>query len=290
MFLALIKTLRPKQWIKNLLVGVPLVFAQKLLDPESFARTAAAFGLFCLISSCVYVINDLVDVEADRAHPRKRNRPIASGALPPPVARTFVFAGVPLALAGAFLVAWQFAAVLAGYFALQLVYCFGLKRVPYLDVLSIASGFVLRVIGGATAIAVVASPWLLACLGLLSMFFGFGKRAHELGFSGERAAEQRASLGYYHLGVLRWILWILAVATLAVYVAYTQSEHVNQTFGNVPLVYTVPFPVIGILRFIHLVTTRHDAESPTEEMLKDPPFMINLVVFVLVLLGVLYWS
>jgi 4-hydroxybenzoate polyprenyltransferase len=288
-FFALIKTLRPKQWFKNLLVGVPLVFAQKLFEPESFARTAAAIGLFCLISSCVYVINDLVDVEADRAHPKKCERPIASGKLPPAVARNFVILAVPVALAGALWLAWPFGAVLGGYFVLQLAYCFGTKKLPYLDVLSIAGGFVLRVLGGALAIPVEPSAWLMGCIALLAMFLGFGKRAHELGFSGQRASEQRAALRHYSVNVLRWVLRGLAIVTLVVYVLYTQSAHVAQMFGDRPLMYTIPFPVIGILRFIHLVTTRHDAESPTEEMLKDPVFMVNLLAFVGVLVGVLYF-
>lgn len=289
MLFALIKTLRPKQWIKNLLVGAPLVFAQRLFDPDSFLRTAAAFGLFCLISSSVYLINDLVDVEADRKHPKKCSRPIASGQLPPHVARLFVAVVVPLDVAAAVWLSPPFAAALGAYFALQLAYCFGTKRVPYLDVLSIAGGFVLRVLSGALVIEVTASEWLLACTGLIAMFFGFGKRAHELGFSRERAAEQRASLGGYHPTALRWILHVLAVVTVVVYALYTQSSHVAQTFGDRPLIYTLPFSIVGILRFIHLVTTRHDVESPTEEMLKDPLFMVNFGLFVAVALGVLYW-
>ncbi len=282
--------MRPKQWIKNLLVGAPLIFAQKLFDPDSFLLAAAAFGLFCLISSSIYVINDLVDVENDRAHPKKKNRPIASGQLPPQVARGFVVLIVPAALAAAFLLAQPFAGALGAYFALQLAYCFGTKKVPYLDVLSIATGFVLRVLGGALAIAVEASPWLLVCTALLAMFLGFGKRAHELVSSGERATEQRAALRGYSSGALRWILHVLAVITVVVYALYTQSEHVHETFGERPLIYTVPFPIIGILRFIYLVTTRHDAESPTEEMLKDLLFMGNFLVFIGVLLSVLYWA
>jgi 4-hydroxybenzoate polyprenyltransferase len=286
---ALVKALRPKQWIKNLLVGAPLVFAQRLFDPESFLRTAAAFGLFCLVASSVYLVNDLVDVEADRKHPKKRLRPIASGELPPHVARLFVAIVTPLALGAAFVLAPAFSAALGAYFVLQIAYCFGTKKVPYLDVLSIAAGFVLRVLSGALVIDVPASEWLLACTALLAMFLGFGKRAHELGFARERATEQRTSLGGYSPTVLRWILHSLAVVTVVVYALYTQSEHVAQTFGDRPLIYTLPFPIIGILRFIHLVTTRHDAESPTEEMLKDPLFMASFVLFLAVALGVLYW-
>jgi 4-hydroxybenzoate polyprenyltransferase len=285
---ALVKTLRPKQWIKNLLVGVPLVFSQRLFDADSFQRAAAAAALFCLISSCVYVVNDLVDVEGDRAHPRKRSRPIASGALPVSVARGVLAVGVPAALVGAVALEPAFGLVLGGYLALQLAYCFYSKKLPYVDVASIAAGFVLRVVGGAVAIGVPPSVWLLACTALVAMFFGFGKRAHELGFSGERAAEQRASLAHYRAGPLRVILYALAVITTGVYAAYTRSEHVSEIFGERDLLYTLPFAVIGIARFIRLVTTRHDADSPTEEMLRDPVFMLALVAFVAVALGVLY--
>lgn len=285
MLLGLLKTLRPKQWIKNAFVGVPLVFGQKLTDLDSLWRVAAAFALFCLISGCVYVINDIVDVDKDRAHPKKKSRPIASGKLPPAAARSFTIVAVPLALGLAILLSPWYAATLAGYFGLNILYCFKTKNIPYIDVLSIAAGFVLRVLAGALVISLSPSPWLLACTALLAMFLGFGKRAHEFTQSGEQT---RAVLKDYSGEALQWILHILALATALVYGLYTQSQHVAETFANAPLIWTLPFPIIGILRFIHLVTARPDAESPTEEMLRDWVFVGNFVAWLLVTGVVLY--
>jgi 4-hydroxybenzoate polyprenyltransferase len=186
-----------------------------------------------------------------------------------------------------YLLAPGFVAAAAGYFVLNVAYSFKLKDVAYLDVLLIATFFLLRVLAGAFAIEVPASPWLLVCTGLLALFLGFGKRAHELA-STTSPGEQRPALAHYHLGTLRWILHILGIVTVVVYVLYTVDEHTVEMFGTTYLVGTVLFPAIGIWRFIHLATTRHDAESPTEEMLKDPPFMINIALYGAAVLAILY--
>lgn len=288
MLVALIKTLRPRQWVKNLFVAAPLFFALRLLDPASVLRTAAAVALFSLISGCVYVLNDIVDVEADRAHPQKRNRPIAAGALPLGVARSFLIACVPACVALAFVLDVSYAAVLTTYFVLNVAYSLHLKQIAYLDVLSIALFFILRVLAGAFAISVEASPWILGCTFLLALFLGFGKRAHELQFAED--AGSRAVLARYSPGGLRWILHVLAVCVVVAYVLYTRSPHTVSTFGTDSLVWTVPFSVVGILRFIHLATNRHDAESPTEEMLKDALFMANFAAWLLVTGAILYWA
>jgi 4-hydroxybenzoate polyprenyltransferase len=289
--LALIKTLRPRQWVKNAFVAAPLFFALRMTDGEAVARTAAAVLLFSLISGTVYVLNDLVDVEADRQHPKKMHRPIPSGALPMGVARVFVIVAVPLLLAGALAIDWRFSAALAAYFVLNVAYSFRLKHVAYLDVTMIAGFFLLRVFAGAFAIDVAASPWLLACTFLLALFLGFGKRAHELAGAqtgGQTEGQTRAALRQYHLPTLRWIMHALAVITVVAYVLYTRDAHTVQTFGTEALVYTAPFPIIGILRFIHLTVSRADAESPTEEMLRDPLFMGNLLLWVATTAAILY--
>lgn len=287
MLLALIKTLRPRQWIKNLFVAVPLMYGQRLTDPSSLLVTAGAVALFCLISGCVYILNDLVDVEKDRAHPKKRHRPIPSGRLPEIVARRFAVICVPVCIALGYWLQPPYAAALAGYFALNLAYSFKLKQIAYVDVLSIAAGFILRVLAGALALEIPASPWLLACTGLLAMFLGFGKRAHELAGSDD-PQRQRAALAAYNLTTLRVILYTLGVATFGFYVAYTLSDHVLQMFGTNRLAYTAVFGLVGIVRFIYLATTRREAESPTEEMLKDPLFMINFVSWLVLTAAILY--
>ncbi|MBC8072582.1 MAG: decaprenyl-phosphate phosphoribosyltransferase [Deltaproteobacteria bacterium] len=288
MLFALIKTLRPQQWVKNLFVAAPLFFSLRLFDTVSLLRSAAAVALFCLISGCVYVLNDIVDVEQDRRHPQKRNRPIASGKLSISVARTFLVLAVPGCIATAFALAPMYAAVLSTYFVLNIAYSFKLKNISYLDVLSIATFFILRVLAGAFAIGVEASPWLLGCTFLLATFLGFGKRAHELAGSSE-AEQQRSVLAHYRLPTLRAILYLLAGLVVVVYALYTRSEHTVALFGTDMLIWTVPFPVIGILRFSHLAVTRHDAESPTEEMLRDPLFVANFVAYVIATFAILYW-
>lgn len=287
MLLALLRTLRPRQWVKNIFVVAPLVFSLRLTQPESLVRALLAFILFSLISGCVYVLNDLVDVDKDRLHPQKRTRPIASGALSQSAAWIYLMIALPLCLVACYLLEPRFTAAAAGYFVLNVAYSFKLKDIAYVDVLLIATFFLLRVVAGAFAIEVPASPWLLVCTGLLALFLGFGKRAHELANTAD-PSEQRPALQHYHLATLRWILHSLGIVTVVVYVLYTVNAHTEEMFGTTLLVYTVIFPIVGILRFVHLATTRHDAESPTEEMLKDAPFMVNLLLYGAAIVVILY--
>lgn len=289
MILALVRTLRPRQWVKNTFVAIPLVFSLRLLDGDSVLRTAAAVLLFSLVSGCVYVLNDLVDVEADREHPKKRLRPIASGALPVAAARTFLGVAVPVVIGLSLALQPWFCAVLTTYFVLNVAYSFRLKHVAYLDVLLIALFFILRVLAGAFAIEVPASPWLLGCTFLLALFLGFGKRAHELATAVD-AGKQRAALEGYHFESLRWILYVLAIAVVVTYAAYTLSPQTVHAFGTDRLVWTVPLPLVAILRFIRLATTHKDAESPTDAMLRDPIFMAAILLYVGATAAVLYWG
>ncbi|MBL4688920.1 MAG: UbiA prenyltransferase family protein [Nannocystaceae bacterium] len=286
--LALLKTLRPKQWVKNLFVAVPLFYALRLSDGPSVLRTAAAVALFSLISGCVYVLNDLVDIEADRKHPTKRLRPIPSGELPAPTAKTFLAVAVPTCVGLALWLDLGYATALSSYFVLNIAYSLWLKTIAYVDVLAIATMFILRVTAGALVIDVEPSPWLLACTFLLALFLGFGKRAHELAVA-QDAAAQRAALASYNLASLRWIMHGLAVVVVVVYVLYTRSPKTIETFQTAALVYTVPFPVVGILRFVWLATSRDNPESPTDAMLKDGLFMAILLGWVLMTGAVLYW-
>lgn len=287
--LALVRTLRPRQWVKNTFVAIPLVFSLRLLDGDSVLRTAAAVLLFSLVSGCVYVLNDLVDVEADREHPKKRLRPIASGDLPVAAARTFLGVAVPVVIGLSLALQPWFCAVLTTYFVLNVAYSFRLKHVAYLDVLLIALFFILRVLAGAFAIDVPASPWLLGCTFLLALFLGFGKRAHELATAVD-AGKQRAALEGYHFESLRWILYVLAIAVVVTYAAYTLSPQTVHAFGTDRLVWTVPLPLVAILRFIRLATTHKDAESPTDAMLRDPIFMAAILLYVGTTAAVLYWG
>lgn len=288
MLRAIVKATRPHQWIKNGFVAAPLVFAMRMRDKSADLRTAAALASFCLLSSAVYLWNDLVDVEKDRAHPLKRFRPIASGALPIPVARRLAPAFALLALSAGLWLGAAFAVCAASYLALNLAYSFTLKKLAFIDVLAITLGFLLRVLAGAAAIPVQASGWLLGCTLLLASFLAFGKRAHELRVAGERGGAQRDVLGKYHPGVLRSLLYLLALATLATYSAYTQSAHALSFFGTRYLAFTIPFAAFGLARFLTLTLHRSDAESPTDAMLHDLPFILNLVLYSVAIVAIIY--
>lgn len=294
---ALIKTLRPHQWVKNLFVAAPVVFAKKLGDPAALGAAALAVAAFCALSGAVYVLNDVVDLEKDRAHPTKRRRPIASGALSVGAALTAGGVLAACALTSAFALAPAFGLVATGYLLLNLAYSFRLKEIPFLDVMSIAAGFLLRVLGGAYAIAVPPSPWLLACTALLAAFLGFGKRAHELAQATHLASAGEGGIGrtrrvllHYREAHLRIALYALGVLTSVAYVFYTQAEHTIGFFGGRRMIWTAPFCVVGIARFLQIVTRRSEGDSPTDEMLRDGPFMANLVIWGVVVLAIIYFQ
>ena len=281
--------MRPHQWVKNLFVLVPLVFAKELLHPATVVRALVAFAAFCLGASAVYVLNDLIDVEADRAHPVKRSRPIASGAVSVSAAKG-LFAGLVLtALAAALAVSPAVAGVVAAYLALNVAYTFGLKRVAYLDVLCIALGFLLRVAAGTVAVRVHASQYLLVVTFVLACFLGFGKRMHELR-QGANASKQRAVLARYDERVLAICLHVTGAATVVLYVLYTLDRHTQQLFGTRWLVLTTGFTVFGVYRFLRLVRYHAEAESPTEEMLRDKPFLANLALWGIAVVAIIYAS
>lgn len=297
----LVKTIRPHQWVKNLFVAAPMFFHKDLFsstatgDPTLNLRVtgqaAAATAVFCLLAGAVYTINDLVDVEADRVHPVKRDRPIASGAVPEAVARPFSVLLVLSALAVAYLeFRAAFAAVALLYFVENIAYSFKLKKVAFLDVSLIALGFVLRVVAGGLATNVQVSWYMLACTALLALFLGFGKRRHEL--ASEQAGKQRAALEAYNKRSLDLALLITGLATAATYFAYTLDKATEAFFQSKHLWLTAPFTVFGIVRFLFLVSGRAGrglkAESPTQEMLRDVPFVLNLVLWCVVVVAIVY--
>lgn len=287
---ALIRSLRPQQWIKNVFVAAPLVFAQKLTEPAYVVRSALAVLAFCALSGAVYAFNDVRDVAADRLHPTKRHRPIASGAL---AERTALVGSAVLAagaLAGCLALGWQLAVFAALYLAQNVAYTLRLKHVAFVDVALIASGFLLRVLAGAAAIAVPSSHWLLVCTALLALFLGFGKRAHELAWAERngRTTQTRAALAGYRLDVLRTTMLVLGTATCIAFALYTLDERTIREFGTNRLIYSVPFVAFGVLRFLFLALWWPRDESPTEAMLKDPWFLLDLAAAVATVLYVIY--
>jgi 4-hydroxybenzoate polyprenyltransferase len=275
--------MRPHQWVKNLFVLAPVVFAHRQLTQPSFIFAAlGAFAVFCLLAGAVYTLNDLVDADADRVHPVKRFRPIASGRVPVPVAKAMVVVLVVGSL-GASLIAGLlsgrllFFAVALAYFLQNVAYSFRLKNVAYLDVGFIALGFVLRVLAGGFATGTPLSGYMIACTALISLFQGFGKRRHEL--IGANAAKQRASLEAYSPRALTTAMWITGIASVAAYFAWTLDP--PATFQSTRWIWiTTIHPLFGVIRFMELVVGRPKAESPTQEMLRDVPFMLNLILWV----------
>lgn len=284
----MLKTLRPHQWVKNVFVLAPVVFAKEIFDPLLLWRAGAAFVAFCMLAGAVYTMNDLADVEADRQHPVKRFRPIASGRVPVPIARLMVVVLVMGVMAGAALRSWGFLAIAAAYFVLNVAYSSKLKHVAYVDVSCIAAGFVLRVMGGGFATQIHVSYYLLACTALLALFLGFGKRRHELALAKARGGKTRAALESYTARGIDLALSFTAVATVAVYLAYTLDAH-TQEFFRTRWLWPSTLPVmLGIWRFLHLVRSRPRAESPTQEMLKDGPFVAIVLLWVVAVMWVVY--
>jgi 4-hydroxybenzoate polyprenyltransferase len=287
---ALLKTIRPHQWVKNLFVAAALVFSRHLTDPEYVIRTGVAVLAFCLLSGAVYAFNDVRDVEGDRAHPTKRHRPIASGALSERAALTASVLLAVIALAGCLILSWKLAAIAGLYLAQNVAYSVKLKHIAFIDVGVIATGFILRVLAGAAAIDVRASGWLLICTALIAIFFGLGKRAHELAWAERsgQAHETRASLAGYRIPVVRAAMFITGLVTCAAYLAYTVDPHTVAFFHTDKLPYSSPFVLLGILRFLGLALWWPKDESPTEAMLKDPWFLLNLVAASVTVLYIIY--
>lgn len=281
----LIRTIRPHQWVKNVFVLAPVVFATKVFDARLLTNAGIAFFVFCLLAGAVYTINDLADVEADRLHPVKRNRPIASGRVPETVARNFAYFLVAVSLIVGYLVSPWFALVAASYFALNVAYTMKLKHVAYLDVSCISAGFVLRVLGGGFATRIEVSWYLFVCTALLAFFLGFGKRRHELTTASAKAGKQRLALEGYSKRGLDIALASTAFLTTATYLTYTLDPATLSFFHAETLWPTTIFVILGVWRFLHIVRHRPRAESPTQEMLSDGP----MVGIVLLWIGVIGW-
>ncbi len=287
---AILLTLRPRQWVKNLFVLAPLVFGKELFALPSLWASLAAALAFCGLSGAVYAFNDVRDVELDRRHPLKCRRPIAAGDLGERTALATAGALAAASLLVCALLSFELVAVALLYLLINLSYSLALKRVAFLDVLLIASGFLLRVVGGAYAIDVVVSPWLLACTALLASLLGFGKRAHELAqMRGAGAtAPTRTALAGYSEPLLRWILVVLAAVTVVCYGFYTVDERTIAFFGTRQLLWTTPFCAAGILRFLQLAAWRPRLESPTEAILRDPLFLMNMAAWGVAVLAIIY--
>lgn len=274
---AVLTSMRPRQWTKNLIVFAPLVFAAQFTDAWAYARVCAAFGLFCIISGSVYLLNDVRDVRSDRAHEIKSRRPIASGALSPAVAMTTAGVLLALSLAAALSLSLPFGVIAAAYLALQLAYIAFFKDQVILDVMSISAGFVLRAVAGAVVIPVISSPWLLACTALLALFLALGKRRHELLLFETSAADHRKSLAYYSPAFIDQLVAIVTSATIVTYALYTFFSPASQRHPYLML--TIPFVVYGLFRYLYLVHQEQLGGNPEEILLSDAPLIVDIVLF-----------
>lgn len=283
---ALLRSTRPQQWIKNSLVFAGVIFSQQLAVPEAVWSSVLSFGLFVLASGGIYLLNDLLDLEADRAHPVKRRRPLAAGELPVGVALIAAAALLGCALVGAFLAQLPLGAILTLYVAANLAYSTWLKHVVVLDVLLVASGFLLRAAAGAVAVLTPISPWLYLCTLLAALLVILGKRRSELALLGPQAATHRRNLARYATVPLdRWLQGI-ALTTAVAYVLYTLFS--PATSGNPKLIATAPFVAFGLARYLRLARAPGKGESPEALLFRDPWLLASVVLWAATVLALLY--
>ncbi len=283
----LLKTMRPRQWVKNGLLFIPIVFDKQLTNWPALARTIAGFILFCLLSSIVYIINDLVDLEADRVHPLKKNRPLASGALKISTAKT---AGIVLTFVvfiPASLLSFEFALIGLAYLVLNLAYSAWLKHAPILDVMILASFYVLRVAAGVSLISVHRfSPWLYVFTTFLALYLGIGKRRAELSLLADEANSHRKSLGEYTLPLLDQLILIVSSSSIITYSLYTFSA--PNLPANDVMMLTIPFVIYGIFRYLYLLQVKHYGGEPEEVLLTDRPLQVAILLWMLSVLVIFY--
>ncbi len=287
MLRALLKTMRPKQWTKNVFVLAAVVFDRQLLNSQSILRSLAGFALFCLLSSSVYILNDVFDVEADRKHPQKRNRPVASGALPIPLAIGAAVTIAALTLIAAFILSSGFGWISLAYFVINLAYSNWLKHVPLLDVLIVAAGFVLRVAAGVTLIVVERfSPWLYVVTTLFALYIGFGKRRAELTLLAENANNHRRVLDGYSIPFLDQLITVVSGTTIVAYSLYTFSA--PNLPANHSMMLTIPFVLYGIFRYLYLIQIKESGGAPEEILLSDRPLQVAILLWGLTILVIFY--
>lgn len=279
MILPLLRSTRPRQWVKNVVVLAAVMFSEHLLDPDYVLTAFAAAGVFILLSSAIYLVNDLADAEADRLHPDKATRPIASGALRRSVA---IVAAVVLfigGLTGALLLHGDFAAVVLLYAILNLAYSLGLKRKVLVDIMIVAAGFLLRAVGGAVVIEVEISTWFILCTFTLTLFLAAGKRRGELvRLKDGVAVEHRASLGCYEIPYLDQVMSVLASATVVCYALYAMGVGEGGVTAARQMQWTVPFVLYGVLRYLYLVH-RGEGDDPTALLWRDRGLQVNLLLW-----------
>ena len=278
----MLRSLRPVQWLKNGFVLAPIVFSGRVHDPESWGRSLLAVAAFCAASSATYLVNDVLDRESDRRHPAKRNRPIAAGEISVGLAISVAVLLIAASAAAAFVLGGWFPAVLGAYLVLTLSYSVFLKEAVFVDVLVVAAGFVLRVVGGAVAIEVPISTWLLLCTYLLALYLALGKRRAEIALLGEEAGNHRVVLGHYTLPLVDQAISVVLGATVLAYTLYTVAPDTVDKVGSEGLMATVPVVLYGLFRYLYLLHRHELGGSPTRVLITDMPLLACVVLWIAV--------
>lgn len=275
--------LRPKQWTKNLFVYAGLVFSKNAFEINMFLPVTATFVIFCLLSSSVYLINDIVDREKDRQHPKKKNRPLAAGKISVNNARVLALILTAIALAAALNMSVTLAGLGVLYFSLMLLYSFYVKQIIILDVFTIASGFVIRVVAGTAIINVYLSPWVVMCTAFLALFIALGKRRNEMKMLGNGAQKHRSALEAYTLPLIDQMISVVTASTIVTYFLYTfkSGQHLSSML-------TVPFVLFGLFRYLYLVYSEDSGGSPEDIILSDRPLQLDIVLWILTSMILLY--
>jgi 4-hydroxybenzoate polyprenyltransferase len=294
---AILQLVRPAQWMKNLVLFAAVLFSPAkvvLANPQVLVAAVEGFLAFCLVSGSVYALNDVLDLSADRNHPRKKNRPLPSGRISVAGAVTVAVVLAAAGLTWAFLISTPFGAIVVAYLITNLVYSAGLKRMVILDVLLLSAGFVYRAIGGVAIVEkflpdIYLSYWLILCAFLLSLFLALAKRRREIALLGDTAATHRASLADYSLQLIDQVLAALTAATLVSYSLYTISDDTLAHYGTRDLFWTIPFVAYGLFRYLYLIYRRSEGGDPSSLLLRDRPTLINVLLWVLVSAVIVYF-
>jgi 4-hydroxybenzoate polyprenyltransferase len=287
--LEVVKSLRPQQWLKNFFIFAPLIFSENILNLPLFLKTCAAFAVFCLLSGALYIFNDIKDVDEDRLHPVKSKRPLAAGRMKKGYA-FFAFAALSLtAFFLAYLLNVHFFGAVIVYFVLQFAYSLWLKHVTILDVFIVASGFFIRVIAGGFVIEVDISSWLLICTIFLALFIALCKRRHELILLESKADDHRSTLKDYSPYLLDQMIAVVTASTVIAYCLYTVSDETVAKFGTANLIFTIPFVLYGIFRYLFLVHQRSKGGSPEVLILKDRPLLLDVILWIASAVLIIYF-
>lgn len=288
MLVSLIRLARPVQWLKNLIILAALVFAGVANSGARVELALITLAIFCLLSSAVYTLNDLIDRKLDREHPLKKERPIASGKVPPVTAGVMIIFLLAAGLTGARMISTELLIISLVFVLFNALYSLLLKNIVILDVMSIAISFVIRAYAGAIAIDVPASKWLMVNTLFLALFLGFGKRRHELVLLQERAGSHRKILERYSPYLLDQLIGIVTASVVVMYMLYSFSTEVSQKLGTENLFLTVPFVVYGVFRYLYLIHKEEKGGSPTKVLIGDMPILVNVILWIITVMIVLY--